>query len=51
MVKGPRPIIKKEAAYAKLFASEICMRTCDQAVQIHGGYGYVKGYRIRKILP
>ena len=39
---------KKEAAYAKLFASEICMRTCDQAVQIHGGYGYMKEYQVER---
>ncbi len=39
---------KKEAAYAKLFASEICMRVCDQAVQIHGGYGYMKEYQVER---
>ena len=33
---------KKEAAIAKLYASEICMKACDQAIQIHGGYGYMK---------
>ena len=27
---------KKEAAIAKLYASEICMKACDQAIQIHG---------------
>ena len=39
---------KKEAAYAKLFASEMCMRVCDQAVQIHGGYGYIKEYQVER---
>lgn len=39
---------KKEAAYAKLFASEICMKVCDQAVQIHGGYGYMKEYQVER---
>lgn len=39
---------KKEAAMAKLFASEICMRVCDQAVQIHGGYGYMKEYQVER---
>lgn len=39
---------KKEAAMAKLFASEICMRVCDQAVQIHGGYGYMKEYEVER---
>lgn len=39
---------KKEAAMAKLFASEICMRVCDQAVQIHGGNGYMKEYEVER---
>jgi alkylation response protein AidB-like acyl-CoA dehydrogenase len=38
----------KEAAIAKLFASEMCMRTCDQAVQIFGGYGYMKEYPVER---
>ncbi|WP_273123261.1 acyl-CoA dehydrogenase [Metabacillus sp. HB246100] len=39
---------KKEAAIAKLFASEMCMRVCDQAIQIHGGYGYMKEYQVER---
>lgn len=39
---------KKEAAVAKLFASEICMKVCDQAIQIHGGYGYMKEYQVER---
>ncbi|MBX6394390.1 MAG: acyl-CoA dehydrogenase [Alicyclobacillaceae bacterium] len=39
---------KKEAAMAKLFASEMCMRTCDQALQIHGGYGYMKDFPVER---
>ncbi|CAB3391238.1 acyl-CoA dehydrogenase [Kyrpidia spormannii] len=39
---------KKEAAMAKLFASEMAMRTCDQAIQIHGGYGYMKDYLVER---
>jgi alkylation response protein AidB-like acyl-CoA dehydrogenase len=38
----------KESAMAKLFASEICMRACDQAIQIHGGYGYMKEYPVER---
>lgn len=38
----------KEGAIAKLFASEICMRACDQAIQIHGGYGYMKEYPVER---
>ncbi len=39
---------KKEAAMAKLYASEMCMRVCDQAIQIHGGYGYMKEYQVER---
>ncbi|HEU4965500.1 MAG TPA: acyl-CoA dehydrogenase [Bacilli bacterium] len=38
----------KEGAMGKLFASEICMRACDQAIQIHGGYGYMKEYPVER---
>jgi alkylation response protein AidB-like acyl-CoA dehydrogenase len=34
----------REAAIAKLFASEAAGRICDRALQIHGGYGYVKDF-------
>lgn len=36
----------REAAIAKLFASESCMRIASDAVQIHGGYGYVEDYPV-----
>jgi alkylation response protein AidB-like acyl-CoA dehydrogenase len=38
----------KEASMAKLFASEIAMRAADQAVQIHGGYGYMRDYKVER---
>ncbi|MEW9667383.1 acyl-CoA dehydrogenase [Ammoniphilus sp. 3BR4] len=38
----------KDAAMAKLFASETCTRVCDQAIQIHGGYGYMKEYQVER---
>jgi alkylation response protein AidB-like acyl-CoA dehydrogenase len=38
----------KEAAMAKLFASEAAGRVADLALQIHGGYGYVKEYPIER---
>lgn len=38
----------KEAAMAKLFASETAMWTVTKAVQIHGGYGYIKEYRVER---
>ncbi|PWA12852.1 acyl-CoA dehydrogenase [Pueribacillus theae] len=40
----------KEAAYAKLFASEMATRTCNQAIQIHGGSGYMKEYEVERYL-
>lgn len=33
---------------AKLFASEIAVRACNEAVQIHGGYGFTKDYPVEK---
>ena len=38
------------AAMAKLFASEVAMRTTIEAVQIHGGYGYVKEYHVERLM-
>lgn len=38
----------KEAAIAKLFASEIAERASSEAVQIHGGYGFIKDYPVEK---
>ena len=32
----------KEASICKLFASEMATRTCAEAIQIHGGYGYTR---------
>jgi alkylation response protein AidB-like acyl-CoA dehydrogenase len=40
----------KEAAICKLYASEICMEVTDQAVQIHGGYGYMKEYQVERMM-
>jgi alkylation response protein AidB-like acyl-CoA dehydrogenase len=34
----------KESSMAKLFASEIGVEVCEEAIQIHGGYGYTKDY-------
>jgi len=38
----------KEAAMAKLFASEIAEKASSEAVQIHGGYGFIKDYPVEK---
>jgi len=39
---------KKAASMAKLYASEVAVRTSEQAVQIFGGYGFVKDYPVEK---
>lgn len=36
------------ASQAKLYASEVAVRTAEEAIQIHGGYGYVKEYPVEK---
>lgn len=38
----------KEASMAKLFASEMATRCCDEAIQIFGGYGFMKDYPVEK---
>lgn len=38
------------SAKAKLFASEVAMKTTVEAVQIHGGYGYVKEYHVERLM-
>jgi alkylation response protein AidB-like acyl-CoA dehydrogenase len=40
--------VNKESAMAKLYASEIAVRVADQALQIHGGYGFIKDYPVEK---
>ncbi len=39
----------KEAAMAKLFASEMAERVCSDAIQLHGGYGYVSDFPVERI--
>src|SRR5581483_9174271 len=40
--------VSKESAMAKLFASEMAVTAADQALQIHGGYGFIKDYPVEK---
>ena len=42
------PEASKLCAMAKLFASEMCNRVAYKAVQIHGGYGYIKEYKVER---
>jgi len=38
------------SAMAKVFSSEVAMRTTVEAVQVHGGYGYVKEYHVERLM-
>jgi len=40
----------REGAMAKVFASETAMKTSTEAVQIHGGYGFVKEYHVERLM-
>jgi len=40
--------VNKESAMAKLYASECAVRVANEAVQIHGGYGFIKDYPVEK---
>lgn len=41
-------VCTKESAFAKYYASEMCVRVSTEAVQIHGGYGYIKEFPVEK---
>jgi alkylation response protein AidB-like acyl-CoA dehydrogenase len=40
----------RASSMAKLFASEVAMKTTVEAVQVHGGYGYVKEYHVERLM-
>jgi alkylation response protein AidB-like acyl-CoA dehydrogenase len=40
----------RAGSMAKLFASEVAMKTTVEAVQVHGGYGYVKEYHVERLM-
>jgi alkylation response protein AidB-like acyl-CoA dehydrogenase len=39
-----------ESSYAKAFCGDMCMKVTTDAVQIHGGYGYMKEYLVEKLM-
>jgi alkylation response protein AidB-like acyl-CoA dehydrogenase len=49
-MKDKHENIIKAAAHAKLFASKICVEAALEAIQIHGGYGYVREYLVERYL-
>ena len=40
--------VTRESSMAKLYSSEVAVRICDEAVQLHGGYGFIKDYPVEK---
>ncbi len=48
VLKDSGRTVTRESAMAKLFASEVAVRICDQAVQLFGGYGFIKDYPAEK---
>jgi alkylation response protein AidB-like acyl-CoA dehydrogenase len=40
--------VTKQSSMAKLFASEVAVKVAEEAIQIHGGYGYTKDYPVEK---
>jgi len=46
--KDRRSGTTRESAMAKLYASEIAVKVCEDAIQVHGGYGYIKDYPAEK---
>jgi len=49
-LKDQKQTFSKEASMAKLFASEAAMKHTIKAVQIHGGYGYIKGAKVERLI-
>lgn len=50
LVKDQKQDFVKQAAMAKMFASQVAMETTIEAVQIHGGFGYVKEYHVERLM-
>jgi acyl-CoA dehydrogenase len=46
---GRKPRVTLESAQAKLYATEAAQRIIDEAVQIHGGYGVMKGFEVERL--
>lgn len=47
-IKNRGQNVNKESAFAKYYASEVAVRNSNEAVQIHGGYGYTKEFPVEK---
>ncbi|GAK01622.1 acyl-CoA dehydrogenase family protein [Geomicrobium sp. JCM 19055] len=49
-LKDEKKPFKKEAAFAKLYASEMATKVCNDAIQIHGGSGYMREFEVERML-
>jgi butyryl-CoA dehydrogenase len=49
-VKDAGEAYSKEAAQAKLYAAEVAMEVTTKAVQLHGGYGYIREYDVERMM-
>ena len=50
LVESGATDIGVEASIAKLRASDLAMRMATEAVQMHGGYGYIRDYRVERLM-
>lgn len=50
MAKATQKVYSVEAAQAKLFAAEVAMEVTTKAVQLHGGYGYIREYDVERMM-
>ena len=48
VLKDAGRTVTRESSMAKLFASEVAVRICNEAVQLFGGYGFIKDYPVEK---
>ncbi len=49
-VSNPKVSYSVEAAMAKLYAAEVAMEVTTKAVQLHGGYGYIREYEVERMM-
>jgi alkylation response protein AidB-like acyl-CoA dehydrogenase len=47
-LKNAEKPVTRQSAMAKMYASEVCVKVANEAVQIHGGYGYTKEFPVEK---
>lgn len=50
MAKETQKVYSMEAAQAKLYAAEVAMEVTTKAVQLHGGYGYIREYEVERMM-